>query len=124
MIVVDSSGWIEFLQGTDRAVHFEPALCDLSKVVVPSIAVFEVHRIIAFKLGEESADAAISAMRKARIVDLGANLARRASLLGRAHQLALADAIIYATARECDAELWTQDAHFNGLPGVRYFPKV
>ena len=74
MIVVDSSGWIEFLQGTDRAVHFEPALCDLSKVVVPSIAVFEVHRIIAFKLGEESADAAISAMRKARIVDLGPTL--------------------------------------------------
>jgi hypothetical protein len=35
----------------------------------------------------------------------------------------LVDSLIYATARHHDAELWTQDAHFEGLAGVRYFPK-
>lgn len=62
-------------------------------------------------------------MRKARIADLDSDLALRASILGRTHQLALADAVIYATAREHEAELWTQDVHFKDLPGVRYFPK-
>jgi len=36
---------------------------------------------------------------------------------------ALADSLIYATARRHDAELWTQDSHFDGLPGVRYVAK-
>ena len=30
--------------------------------------------------------------------------------------------IILATARMHDALLWTQDEHFQNLPGVRYFP--
>ncbi|RYF66983.1 MAG: type II toxin-antitoxin system VapC family toxin, partial [Comamonadaceae bacterium] len=31
--------------------------------------------------------------------------------------------LIYATAQSRHATLWTQDAHFDGLPGVKYFPK-
>ncbi len=34
--------------------------------------------------------------------------------------VATADAIIYATAQESNAELLTCDAHFEGLPGVIY----
>jgi predicted nucleic acid-binding protein len=37
--------------------------------------------------------------------------------------LATADAIVYATAREQDAELLTCDAHFTRLPDVVYFRK-
>ena len=37
--------------------------------------------------------------------------------------LAMADSLTYATAQNAGAELWTQDAHFDGLAGVRYFPK-
>ena len=35
----------------------------------------------------------------------------------------MADASILATAYSEEAELWTQDADFEGLPGVRYFPR-
>jgi predicted nucleic acid-binding protein len=35
----------------------------------------------------------------------------------------MADSLIYATARAKGAELWTQDAHFKGLPGVRFFER-
>jgi len=39
------------------------------------------------------------------------------------YQLPLADSIIYATARLHNAVLWTQDADFKGLAGVKYFAK-
>ena len=39
------------------------------------------------------------------------------------HKLAMADASIYAMAREFDATFWTQDADCLGLDGVRYLPK-
>jgi len=35
----------------------------------------------------------------------------------------MADAVIYATAIEHNADVLTCDAHFADLPGVVYFPK-
>ena len=35
--------------------------------------------------------------------------------------LPLADSVILATARAHEATLWTQDADFEGIEGVRYF---
>ena len=46
-------------------------------------------------------------------------LALDAAVLG----LPMADSLTYATARRHGAVLWTQDAHYDGLPGVRYFAK-
>jgi len=39
-------------------------------------------------------------------------------------KLPLADSIILATALANNAVLWTQDADFDGLPGVHYQEKV
>jgi len=39
---------------------------------------------------------------------------------GGAAALPCADSIIYVTARRHGAELWTHDAHFRDLPGVRF----
>jgi hypothetical protein len=36
----------------------------------------------------------------------------------------MADSIILTTARTYEAELWTQDADFEGTDGVRYIRKV
>ena len=36
---------------------------------------------------------------------------------------ATADAAMYAMALEHHATLWTQDADYQGLGGVKYFPK-
>lgn len=56
----------------------------------------------------------------AHVAVLSADLAAVAGKLGRAHKLPLADTIIYATARRHQAEPWTHDAQFRGLPGVRF----
>ncbi len=52
-----------------------------------------------------------------------ARTGRNAQAPAAVNGLPLADSLIYATARRHEAELWTQDAHFAGLAGVRYFPK-
>jgi predicted nucleic acid-binding protein len=36
----------------------------------------------------------------------------------------MADAMILATAREYDAEVWTQDVDFADVPGVRKFERL
>lgn len=50
-------------------------------------------------------------------------IATSATALGARHQLEMADALIYATARQHDAILWTQDVDFESLPHVKYLPK-
>jgi len=122
-IVVDSSGWIEHLQGSPRAPLFAPAFARGEQLLVPSICIFEVHRLIASREGDAVADAAVSLMRKCQVVALDDTLACEASACARIRKLAMADAIIYATAERYHAELWTQDTHFKSLPGIRYFPK-
>lgn len=52
------------------------------------------------------------------VAPLDTRIALHAADLHRQYKLATADAVVYATAREFDAELLTCDAHFENLPGV------
>ena len=58
-----------------------------------------------------------------KVVDLDTELAILAAEASVIHRLPMADSIILATARRFDATLWTQDADFAGIDGVRYIPK-
>lgn len=58
------------------------------------------------------------------VVDLDTAIALEAATLSAEHELSTADAIIYATALACGADLLTCDSHFQGLPGVRYVPRI
>lgn len=65
----------------------------------------------------------VAVMQQGAVVDLDAALSIRAAALGMRHQLPLADSIIYATAQDAGATVWTQDADFEGLAGVRYWAR-
>jgi len=54
------------------------------------------------------------------LADLTAPLAMDAARLSRSSRLPVADSIMLATARAYGATLWTQDADFDGMSGVRY----
>ncbi|CAG0967717.1 hypothetical protein MYXO_01121 [Myxococcaceae bacterium] len=69
-------------------------------------------------LSEERAIEAVAAMHRAQIVPLDASLAIEAADLSLAHGLAMADAIVYATALRQGATLVTGDADFEGLADV------
>ena len=117
--VVDSSGWLEYFVGTDRAVLFAPAVEDPVNLIVPVISIYEVFKKILRERGEDDALQAASAMQTGRIVDLDMSLA----LESARYSLPMADSIIYATALRFEAMLWTQDDDFKKLPNVRYFAR-
>ena len=62
-------------------------------------------------------------LHQGQVVSLDSGVALSAAQLGVAHKLPLADSIVYATAKQFDATVWTMDADFEGLPSVRYVPK-
>jgi len=121
-VVLDSSGWIELLAGTSRAPLFEPAL-HVDRLVVPAIVRYEVGRYTFLHQGAGGRELALTALSKFEQVPVDEFLADAASELAHIHKLAMADALVYATARTLDTELWTQDKHFEHLPGVKFFLK-
>ena len=119
LVVLDSSCWLEYFADTDRADLFAPAVESVETLIVPVLTVYEVVKKLAREAGDEVASAALSLMQRGRIVDIDLSLSLEAAVNG----LPMADSLIYATARRHGAVLWTQDAHFDGLPGVQFFRK-
>ncbi len=121
MNVVDSSAWLEYFADGPNAERFASAIEDTAQLLVPSVTILEVFKRVLQQRGEGAALNCAALMQQGEVVVLTAALATRAALLGIRHKLPLADSIIYATAQEADALVWTQDADFEGLPGVRYW---
>lgn len=120
MNVVDSSGWLEYFANGRNAAFFAPAIEDVSKLVVPTLSMFEVFKRVYLQRGEGPALQAVALMHQGRVADLDAGLALAAARISAQDRLPLADSIILATARSFRATLWTQDADFKSLAGVRY----
>jgi predicted nucleic acid-binding protein len=62
-------------------------------------------------------------MEQGRVVDLDRVTALEAARLSLVHAIPMADSVMLATARRGKATLWTQDADFNGIDGVRYLAR-
>jgi predicted nucleic acid-binding protein len=75
-----------------------------------------VYKVVRRDLSEERAIEAVAAMHRAEVVALDESLALEAADLSLTHGLAMADAIVYATALRHGATLVTGDADFEGLP--------
>ena len=124
MNVVDSSGWIEYLQDTPRAELFADAIEDRNSLLVPTIALFEVHKVLSRRLPVDLVERCLKVMRLGRVLDFTDARAITASQIALRHQLAMADAAMYSMAQEFGATFWTQDADYQGLVGVNYSPKT
>ena len=124
MNLVDSSGWIEYLQDTSRADLFADAIEDRNTLLVPTIALFEVHKVLSRRLPAELVERCLNVMRLGRVLDFTDARAIAAAQIAARHQLAMADAAMYSMAQEFGATFWTQDADYESLLGVNYFPKT
>jgi predicted nucleic acid-binding protein len=118
LILVDSSGWIEYLAERPKADLFAPYIEGSEPLVSSAIQVYEIYKVVRRDLSEERAIEAVSALRTTTIEPLAEGLALEAADVALEYGLSMADAIIFATASRHEAELVTGDADFDGLPRV------
>ena len=123
MNVVDSSGWIEYLLDTPRADLFADPIENRAGLLVPVIALYEVHKLLSRTLPAARVATCLDVMRLGRVLELTDRRAIAAADTALRHRLAMADAVMYSMAIEHGGSLWTQDADYQGLPSVHYFPK-
>ena len=119
-VALDSSCWLEYFSNSSNAGLYVDRIANTSELMVPIITISEVYKVALREFGAAHANQAVVLMREGKVVDIGLNLALSAAATG----LPMADSLTYATARAHKAALWTQDQHFEGLPGVKLFAKA
>ncbi len=120
MNIIDSSAWLEYFADGPNANFFAPAIEKTAKLLIPTLSLYEVFKRVLQQREESQALQAVATMQQGQVVDLTSSLALDAARISLTEKLPLADSIILATARAYGATLWTQDADFKGIEGVRY----
>lgn len=120
MNVVDSSGWLEYFADGGNAGFFAPAVQKTEQLLVPTISIYEVFKRVLQQRDESEALRAVAAMQQATVVDLNVAIALAAAKVSSELHLPMADSVMLATAQAFDAVLWTQDADFEKVEGVKY----
>jgi predicted nucleic acid-binding protein len=121
--IVDTSGWLEFLQDGINSNQFAKPIHDTQHLLVPTVIMYEVFKFVLRETGEDTALRVQAQLQRGKIIPLDQALAIDAARVSLLHKLPMADAMILACAQQHNAALWTQDAHFKTIPGVRYFAK-
>jgi predicted nucleic acid-binding protein len=124
MVVVDTCGWIEWLEESALAKEFESTLRAVDQLIVPTAVQMELHKWIIQHLSADRADAMTQYTEQCWVSPLTQVIALGAAEVAIEHRLSFADAVIYATALHHKAILLTSDAHFKDLPHVHYIKKA
>ncbi|HKW99029.1 MAG TPA: type II toxin-antitoxin system VapC family toxin [Bryobacteraceae bacterium] len=123
MNVVDSSGWLEYFANGRNADFFAPSIETPAELIVSTISILEVFKCVLREKGEREALSAVGLMTSGQVAVLDMAVALRAAKVGVDLKLPLADSVMLATARQFSATLWTQDADFRKIDGVKYCRK-
>ena len=123
MRVVDTSAWLEWLSDSALGRKVGLELPSTEGWIVPTIVQYELARCLTREVSEDAADDTIAFSTECVVTSLSTRLAVQAAEIAKDHALAMADAIIYATAVAMGADLLTCDTHFAKLPRVVYVAK-
>lgn len=122
MISVDSYGWIERFTNGPKADLYNQVIekAAPSEIVTSAIVLYEVYRKVKQTVNEQNALEAVAAISQTLISPLDQSISLEAADYSLMLGLHMADAIVYATARHHDAELYTSDENLKGQKGVSY----
>ncbi|MDG6980933.1 MAG: type II toxin-antitoxin system VapC family toxin [Nitrososphaerota archaeon] len=120
MISVDSFGWIERFTDGPKALEYNTIVegTKPADIITSVVVLYEVYRKVKKAKGEEAALEAVAALSQTTVVPVDQTLSLEAADYSLEHGLHFADALIYATAQQASAELYTSDTHLAGLQGV------
>jgi predicted nucleic acid-binding protein len=120
LISIDSYGWIERF-GDGPKAHQYNRIIDGTKqdeIVTSVVTLYEVYRKVKQARGEETALEAVAVLSQTRVIPIDQTLSLEAADYSIEHALHMSDALLYATARQQGAELYTSDEDLKGLKGV------
>ncbi len=123
MNVVDSCGWLSYFTQDGNVDFFAPLIVDCKHLLVPGIVVYEVCKKLQHFYGKEKHDLGLRYLKKGHFAAMDWDVFVKAAAASKQYQLHMADAIIWQTAQQHGATLYTQDAALQGLPGVTYQAK-
>ena len=124
MNLVDSSGWLEYFTNGKNSGRFAAVIEDTEELIVSSLNIYEVFKKVIAERDENAALEAVAVMQQAKVMDVTSSIALQAAKFSYIFKIPLADSIIYITAIENNAIVWTQDADFKGMEGVEYFEAI
>lgn len=119
-VLLDSSGWIEFVTDGPLAERYAGYLISRYQLITPTIVLYEVYKKIKRERREETALLFAGRLNATEVIQLAESIALLAADMSLRHGLAMADAIVYARAKDQQAEVVTGDADLKDLPGVVY----
>ncbi|HEY6283158.1 MAG TPA: type II toxin-antitoxin system VapC family toxin [Nitrososphaerales archaeon] len=120
MISIDSYGWIERFTNGPKASAYNRFIdsAKSEELVTSVVTLYEVYRKVKRIKGEETALEAVAVLSQTKVVTVDQTLSLEAADFSLEHGLHMADALVYATARQQSAELYTSDEDLKGLAGV------
>lgn len=118
LVLVDSSGWLEFLTADTKAEQFRPFLKRGVPLLIPALVLYEVRKVLLLRKNLVVADSFASEAMQHDVAHVDASIALEAASISLKYQLHMSDAIIYTTALQRGARLVTADGDFAKLPGV------
>lgn len=122
MISVDSHGWVERFTDGPKAAAYNKVIDGARQgdLVTSVVVLYEVYKKVKKAKGEETALEAVAALSQTKVVPVDQTLSLEAADYSLEHGLHFADALIYATARQLSAPLYTSDEDLKGLKGVAF----
>jgi predicted nucleic acid-binding protein len=124
LILIDSYGWIEYFTEGPLATAYAKYIEDANEEnsITPTIVVYEVYKKLN-KKGEQTALEAYAQITRTKIVDLTAKLSLEAAEISQSTSLGMADSIVLATARSCNAQIVTSDLHLKDMKETKFINK-
>jgi predicted nucleic acid-binding protein len=123
-VVVDTCGWIEWLTDGSLADKFAPFLKNSKQLIIPTLIQYELFKWVCRERDEAAAYEVIAlTQRSEEIIPIDTSLALLGAEISLVYRLAMADALVYATALHYNAKVITSDKLFSSLIHVEYFVK-
>lgn len=123
MNLVDSSGWLEYFAAGKNSDFFAKPVEDTENLLVSVINLYEVYKKVLTEKNERDAKQATALMMQGKVADVNPSLSLKAAELSFNLKIPMTDSLIYVTAQEHNAILWTQDYDFKNLERVKFIKK-
>jgi len=117
--LIDSWAWIEYWKGGKFAKEAARYIEGSEEAVVSTVNLSEIYYWILRYYDEGTASKKLTSVEKrCHLMPVEKNTAIEAARARKRHSLAFADSLVYATAKEAEAQLVTGDPDLRNLAGT------